>query len=192
MLANFEAAPPEEMTSVPKNIEIKAVDRDPGRTRVVAAELARSDGRVLHQEDVFFPVGAGRLKLRILSDTCGELIFYDRPDTAEPKPSEYVIYETQHPLKLRHLLGTALGETVVVKKTRHVYLVGQTRIHLDDVEGLGSFLELEVVLRPGQDPSEGRAIAQELMEALGVTARDLVPCAYADLLLEKAADCGMT
>ncbi|MEW6405591.1 MAG: class IV adenylate cyclase, partial [Chloroflexota bacterium] len=70
----------------------------------------------------------------------------------------------------------------VVKKTRYLYMVGQTRVHLDDVEGLGQFLELEVVMRDGQPDAEGQAIAADLMKKLGVPESDLLEGAYMDLL----------
>ena len=70
----------------------------------------------------------------------------------------------------------------VVRKTRYLYLAGQTRIHLDDVEGLGQFMELEVVLRPDQTDAEGQAIAEDLMARLGIRKEDLLEGAYMDLL----------
>jgi adenylate cyclase class IV len=70
----------------------------------------------------------------------------------------------------------------VVRKTRYLYLVGQTRVHLDDVDGLGQFMELEVVMRPGQPDSEGQAIASDLMAKLGVEQADLLEGAYMDLI----------
>jgi len=82
----------------------------------------------------------------------------------------------------RGILDRALGRTGTVTKTRDLYLVGQTRIHLDQVEGLGDFLELEVVMRPGQSDPEARAIAQSLLDEFGIAPGDLVPRAYIDLL----------
>ena len=79
-------------------------------------------------------------------------------------------------------IGVALGTGVVVEKRRHLYLVGQTRIHLDEVTGLGTFMELEVVLRDDQSPADGERIAQELMKALEVDTADLIHGAYADLI----------
>ena len=61
-------------------------------------------------------------------------------------------------------------------------MVGRTRIHLDEVEALGSFLELEVVLRPEEDTSEGIAVAYDLMDKLGVSRTELLEKAYIDLL----------
>jgi predicted adenylyl cyclase CyaB len=79
-------------------------------------------------------------------------------------------------------LELAYGIRGVVKKTRYLYLVGQTRVHLDDVEGLGQFMELEVVMREGQNDMDGQVIAEGLMAALGVEENDLLEGAYMDLL----------
>jgi predicted adenylyl cyclase CyaB len=83
---------------------------------------------------------------------------------------------------LRRVLELAYGIRGVVRKTRYLYLVGQTRIHLDDVEGLGQFMELEVVLEEGQSDADGESIAEDLMSALGVESGDLIDGAYMDLL----------
>jgi predicted adenylyl cyclase CyaB len=167
---------------MPSNIEIKARVDDPDRLRLAAAGLASEPPRVLDQEDVFFRTEKGRLKLRTLGADRGQLIYYQRPDTPGCKQSRYRIHETRSPAELRGLLAAALGETVTVRKRREVYLAGQTRIHLDEVRGLGTFVELEVVLRPGQPPEEGREIARDLMRKLGVEESRLVACAYADLV----------
>ena len=101
---------------------------------------------------------------------------------AGTKQSDYLLAHTTDPAALRATLATALGSGIVVMKTRRLYLVGPTRIHLDEVAGLGSFLELEVVLAPGQSPDEGHRIAREIMAALEVREEDLIQGAYADLL----------
>ena len=75
-----------------------------------------------------------------------------------------------------------MASVVSFGKTRYLYLVGQTRIHLDDVEGLGQFMELEVVLEEGQSDADGQRIAEVLMSALGVESEDLIDGAYMDLL----------
>ncbi len=137
---------------MPSNIEIKARVADPARKRTLAERLALSPPTVLHQQDTFFPCANGRLKLRQLSDSHGELIAYHRADVSGTKQSDYLIYPTTTPAALRAALASALGIGVVVTKTRRLFLVGQTRIHLDEVENLGSFLELEVVLADGQRP----------------------------------------
>ena len=169
------------------NIEIKARVHDFAQTCRIAAALAGGPPRTLNQVDTFFPCANGRFKLRELGSRAGELVFYQRPDMVGAKQSFYTIYRTATPAALRETLVHALGAAIVVRKRRLLYLAGQTRIHLDTVDGLGTFLELEVVLKPGQPAAQGRAIARDLMRKLKITKRDLIPCAYADLLLESAA-----
>ena len=93
-----------------------------------------------------------------------------------------LIFNTNDPENLKATLRLALGIRGVVRKTRYLYMVGQTRVHLDDVEGLGQFMELEVVLRDNQSDDEGQAIANDLMEKLGIAPTDLIEGAYMDLL----------
>lgn len=170
---------------MPKNIEIKAFARDFDGIRQQAEALSDMPVEVIPQEDIFFHTKKGRLKLRLLAPNHGQLIYYVRPDQEGPKPSDYHIYETRDPERLRHVLELACGIRGVVKKTRYLYLVGQTRVHLDDVEGLGQFMELEVVLRPGQDVGDGQVIAEDLMRRLGVEKSDLLEGAYMDLLEKR-------
>jgi predicted adenylyl cyclase CyaB len=167
---------------MPTNIEIKARVHDLGQLRAVAESLADGPAEVIDQEDVFFATGEGRLKLRVFGPQRGELIHYRRPDRAGPKASHYRIAPTTDPAALREILSAVLRPDGVVKKRRWLYRVGQTRVHLDRVEGLGAFLELEVVLRPGQAESDGVAIARDLMGRLGVAEEQLVEGAYVDLL----------
>ena len=166
------------------NVEIKARVSEPDRLRQVVETLCGSADRVLRQEDIFFRTTAGRLKLRFLEPRLGQLIYYQRPDQPGPSESQYFISKTNDPASLKTVLEHGLGIRGVVKKQRRVFLHGQTRIHLDLVENLGSYLELEVSLRPGQDAEEGHRIAHHLMDHLGVEEADLVPGAYIDLLEE--------
>ena len=110
------------------------------------------------------------------------MVYYERPDWDGPKRSDYFIFNTNDPENLKTALSLALGIRGVVRKTRYLYMVGQTRVHLDDVEGLGQFMELEVVLRDGQSDDEGQAVANDLMKKLGIEPTDLIEGAYMDLL----------
>jgi len=83
---------------------------------------------------------------------------------------------------LREVLSRALGVRAILRKKRSVYFHGQTRIHFDEVEQLGSFIELEVELQPHQTVEEGTAIARELIARLKIEIEDFVPVAYVDLL----------
>ena len=74
--------------------------------------------------------------------------------------------------------------TVTVRKQRTLYLIGQTRIHLDRVDQLGEFVELEVVLKNEQTTEQGTAIANGLIVSLGLQTAERIPHAYADLLAE--------
>lgn len=172
----------ERNRKLPSNIEVKAAVKELVPLRSIVERIAAGPCQILHQEDIFFRVKRGRLKLRMFSDGLGELIHYERPDANGAKVSDYQIYATSKPLELRSLLAASLGETVTVKKKREVFIVGQTRIHLDQVDELGTFVELEVVLDSNQTPEQGRSIASDLMEKLGINESDLVSCAYADLL----------
>jgi predicted adenylyl cyclase CyaB len=120
--------------------------------------------------------------LRTLAQDRGQLIYYTRPDQEGPKRSDYHISLTSDPENLKRVLELAYGIRGVVRKTRYLYLVGQTRVHLDNVEGLGQFMELEVVMEEAQNDAEGQAIAEGLMKALGVEKSDLLEGAYMDLL----------
>jgi len=167
---------------VPRNVEIKARLRNPGAVREAAARLAGGSEHLLEQEDTFFFSPRGRLKLRTFAGGRGELIAYERPDAAGPKTSSYEIVPVEDPPRMKAALAAALGVRGVVRKRRTLLLAGRTRIHLDEVEGLGDFLELEVVLREGEEPAAGEAEAERLLEALGVPGEERVSGAYLDLL----------
>lgn len=165
-----------------RNIEIKARIADPAAVRERVAALANEGPIEIAQEDTFFNCSAGRLKLRAFSNTHGELIFYRRTDQHGPKESYYVRTPTSEPEMLRQTLALAYGETGRVCKRRTLFLAGRTRIHLDEVENLGSFLELEVVLREGEPAEAGVREAEDLMGRLGIGASQLIDRAYIDLL----------
>jgi predicted adenylyl cyclase CyaB len=167
---------------MPSNIEIKARVRDLNEIRRRAEQLSNTPVEVIPQEDTFFNVSRGRLKLRVLSEDNGQLIYYTRPDRKGPKRSDYQLSLTSDPENLKRVLELAYGIRGIVRKTRYLYLVDQTRVHLDDVEGLGQFMELEVVMREGQSDAEGQLIAEGLMAVLGVEKHDLLEGAYMDLL----------
>ncbi len=168
-----------------KNVEIKAKARDFQHQHKLAEALSDSSPQVFYQEDTFFNCSAGRLKLRASPVGIGKLIYYNRQDCIEPTESNYVRSVTNDPASLMEALSNALGVFAVVRKKRTVYLAGQTRIHLDEVEGLGCFVEIEVVLRAGEAPERGAEVACDLMAKLGIQTEDLLKTAYVDLLLDS-------
>jgi predicted adenylyl cyclase CyaB len=167
---------------MPSNIEIKARVRDFEGIRRFAETISDVPCEVLPQEDTFFKTPRGRLKLREISGRPAQLIYYERPDQEGPKRSNYQLFATQDPENLKRTLELAYGIRGVVRKTRYLYMAGQTRIHLDDVEGLGHFMELEVVLNDDQTDLEGEGITRDLMSRLGIQASDLLDAAYMDML----------
>ena len=171
---------------MPANIEIKAKVWDAARLRTEVESLSDGPAEILDQADIFFRAPSGRLKLRILGDHHGELIFYRREDVAGPRPSRYLLAPTSDPTALQMILSSVLDVLGAVRKRRRLYWVGQTRIHLDDVERLGEFIELEVILHPDQPEDEGIAIARGLMDRLGIAEDQLVERAYIDLLNDGA------
>ena len=170
---------------MPANVEIKARVPDLERLRLQLERATGGAGELLIQEDVFFRVSAGRLKLRIFDESHGELIAYQRADQPGPKLSEYTIAPTANPAALRRILEHALGVINVVRKHRLLFRLEATRVHLDRVEGLGDFIELEVVLDPGQSAADGARRAEQIMADLDVKQSDLVAQAYTDLIAKE-------
>lgn len=172
---------------MPSNIEMKAALADRAAAEAIAIRLSNSGPEIIHQEDFFFRCDGARLKLRIFSPDRGELIRYERSNVAEARRSCYLIARTPGPKALLKILSATLGLNGIVKKTRTLYLIGQTRVHLDAVEGLGEFLEIEVVLRPEQSEEEGRNLASALLAEFEIEQRQIVAEAYIDLLLRRPA-----
>lgn len=168
-----------------RNVEIKAPVQSVGDLIERISALANSGPEVIEQDDTFFKCDNGRLKLREFSDGSGELILYKRSNAEGPKTCHYEIVPTDAVASLRRLLGRAYGLAGRVEKLRTVYMVGRTRIHIDQVEGLGTFMELEVVLDEGESEAVGVREARELMAALGVEDSELINSTYVDLLNEK-------
>jgi predicted adenylyl cyclase CyaB len=165
-----------------RNIEIKARIQSVEALEPTAAALADQGPFEIWQDDTFFSCASGRIKLRAFSATEGELIYYRRANQAGPKESFYVRSPTSAPDSLREALSLAYGQVGRVRKHRTLYLAGATRIHLDRVEGLGEFLELEVVLPDNASLDSGIAVANELVRKLGISAAQLIEGAYIDLL----------
>lgn len=165
-----------------RNIEIKARIKDADEFTARVAELADEGPFEMEQDDTFFSCAHGRLKLRAFSETSGELIFYRRTDQPGPKESSYLITPATDPAGLREVLTLAYGQTGRIVKHRTLFLIGRTRVHIDRVEGLGNFMELEVVLDLNENSEEGVRVAESLMAKLGVNDSVLIECAYIDLL----------
>lgn len=168
-----------------RNVEIKARIESLEALASKATALASEGPIEIVQDDTFFHCPSGRLKLRAFPRGDGELIYYRRADEHGPKESFYLRSPTSAPDTLRESLSLAYGQVGRVRKHRTLYLAGRTRIHLDRVEGLGDFLELEVVLADSEPAEAGAREAYDLMEKLGVTPSQLIECAYVDLIAQR-------
>ena len=167
-----------------RNVEIKAKVGGWEEMRARIAQLVHGPGEKLEQEDIFFSVPRGRMKLRTVNGRC-ELIYYFRDNVPRARESNYLIIPVEDGSRTREMLAAVHGEVGVVRKTRWLFISGQTRIHLDRVEELGDFVELEVVLREGQSLQDGEAIARGLMAKLSISNDQLLDRAYFDFLKAK-------
>jgi predicted adenylyl cyclase CyaB len=170
-----------------RNVEIKARIENVGLIVPKVAGLATSGPIEIAQDDTFFNCVTGRLKLRAFSNDAGELIFYRRANQAGPKESFFIRSPTSSPETLRESLSLAYGQIGRIRKYRTLFLVGRTRVHLDRVEDLGHFLELEVMLEDGESTEVGIREAGELMDRLGIQPAQLIEGAYLDLMLEMGS-----
>jgi homotetrameric cytidine deaminase len=194
-----------------RNIELKARDPAPGRTLELALGLGAEDRGEIAQRDTYFSRARGRLKLReqeILGARPAEpgasaqpgeaeLVQYRRADAPGARESEYRRVPVADASALREALDAAVGTLVVVEKRRRLLLLENVRIHLDDVDLLGSFVELEAVAEPGADLGAERDKVERLRGELEIGDDALVAESYSDLvlatpdLLLRAADVAM-
>jgi len=164
-----------------KNIEIKAKINDYKKVKRLIEDLCLTPIRIEQQKDTFFNTPSGRLKLRETKNESA-IMYYDRPNSFEPKQSDIALSFTENPYTLKSVLSKSNGIRGIVKKKRILYKYEQTRIHLDNVEGLGGFIELEVVLKENQSAQDGESIANDLMNKFSIKTTDLIDVAYIDLL----------
>lgn len=134
------------------------------------------------QTDIYFRVNRGRLKLRFQNNSEAELIFYQRDDDENARLSQYLIYYPGQTNLLKDLLENALGIRSVVKKKRTLYQFKNVRIHLDEVENLGSFLECEAVVDDITDEETSRKNLHELLTYFSSFSLTPVAQSYVDLL----------
>ena len=168
---------------MPNNIEIKAKLESFDKIIKKVEEISTDGPVILKQKDIFYRCSFGRLKLRMIKEKNSELIFYRRPDKAGPKNSLYYILKIRYPGLVNFLLSILPGRRGIVEKTRTVYFVENTRVHLDNVKMLGQFLELEVVLKQGQSSEDGIKTADKLMACLEIKEANLIKGAYIDLFI---------
>jgi homotetrameric cytidine deaminase len=171
-----------------RNVELKARDPDPARTLERALALGADDKGEIRQRDTYFTGARGRLKVREQqTDDAAfwdELIEYSRADDVDARTSTYRRVPIADAGPLREALDAAYGTLVTVTKRRRLLLWEGVRIHLDEVEGLGSFLEFEAVAEQGSDLVLERNNVERLRAELGIDDENLIATSYADLMLE--------
>ncbi len=165
------------------NFEFKARLRDASHVRaILKGQHARFLGTD-HQVDTYFRVPSGRLKIRE-GRIENSLIFYRRTNSQHARRSAVEMMLLPRRNSVRAILSSALGILVVVDKRREIYFVGNVKIHLDQVRGLGAFLEVEAMTRSG-DIRKVRAQAAKFQKLFAVPSSDIVPLSYSDLILKK-------
>ena len=165
-----------------RNVELKARDADPDRSLAAALALGAEDRGELWQRDTYFDVPHGGLKLREQRPGAPHLIQFERADAPQQRESRYRIAEVADAAAAIAALDAALGVRGAVEKRRRLLLWRDVRIHLDAVEGLGTFVELEAVAPPDSDLAVEHERIAILRDALAITDDTLVPRGYAALL----------
>jgi adenylate cyclase, class 2 len=167
-----------------RNVELKAFDADPERSVAVCRALGATDQGVISQRDTYFNVPRGAMKLREESAGPPQLIRYQRSNQPQQRQSHYRIVTVCHANRLREVLAAALGVRAIVDKQRHLWLWKHVRIHLDDVKGLGRFIELEAVAPADSDLNTEHTLITRLREEFGITDDRLCAIGYAGLLVQ--------
>ncbi|XP_063703974.1 uncharacterized protein LOC134833552 [Culicoides brevitarsis] len=171
-----------------RNVEIKA--RLTGKEQwqqliELASNLTKSKGEIILQRDIFFHSKQGRLKLRYLLHKKSELIYYDRPDVGGPKLSSFHKVDLEDPETMEQMLDKSIGTKGKVQKERYLFLHEGTRIHLDNVDGLGYFLEFEAVLKPDESVESGEKRLHDLLQVFNIPKENLMEGAYMDELMKN-------
>lgn len=164
-----------------RNVESKFRYSDHEAILRRAVDAGARDEGWLQQRDQFYVVPQGRLKLRTFGDGRGELIAYDREDVAHARVSDYSIYRTGDPLSVEEILGRTLPRAGSVEKRRHLLVLRHTRIHLDEVVGLGRFVELETVA-DGITQGEAEEEHTDVVALLDLVDAARIDVAYVDLM----------
>jgi adenylate cyclase class 2 len=165
-----------------RNVELKAEDPDPRWSLEICRSLGASDEGSISQRDTYFNVSTGGLKLREESPGAPHLVQFNRASEPRQRLSSYRIVAVKDSGTLRAALAESLGELGVVTKRRHLLLWKSVRIHLDDVEGLGRFIELEAVAPTDSDLAHEHELVAELRDALRITDDRLCATGYAEQL----------
>ena len=167
---------------MPTNLELKARYTSPQKAHARARACGAAPHGTLIQKDTYFRVPRGRLKLRETEGETAELIYYERSEETTERWSRFTRERVAGPAGLARVLTEAFGVLAVVRKRRELYILRDARIHIDDVEGLGTFVEFEVT--GGETPAT-IATMRELRDAFGIGDESVVKVSYSDMILAK-------
>ncbi len=166
-----------------KNVEIKARCFDPEKVEKILLENGADYKGLDHQTDTYFNVKTGRLKMR-QGNIEKSLIFYDRPNKKGPKQSTFNLYKSENLEELKPLLESSLGIMVEVKKHRKIFFIDFVKFHIDEVDGLGSFVEIEAGdLEVDRTVDELRELCDYYIDLLDIKEENLVNISYSDMLM---------
>lgn len=170
------------------NIEIKARCSEPEKIRKLLRERGAGFKGVDNQTDTYYKVPKGRLKLR-QGNIENSLIFYERPDRAGPKRADVRLFTLDKDSAISEVINSALEVLVVVKKKREIYFIKNIKFHIDEVECLGSFVEIEVIDTTGRIGTKKLTQqCDEYMRLFEITKDHLLSNSYSDMLLELNAN----
>lgn len=167
------------------NIEIKARTSEKDKIREILKSLGAEFKGVDHQVDTYFRVNKGRLKLRE-GNIENHLIYYSRDDIAGPKKSTVLLHKNAPGSNLKQILMLTLDILATVDKQREIYFIDNVKFHLDEVMGLGNFVEIEAIDVSG-DFREEKLLEQcsYYIELFGLNEEELIRVSYCDLLSAK-------
>ena len=168
---------------MPRNLEIKARYENLSQVKKIAEKIGARHITVLHQIDTYFVVPKGRLKLREIEGEPAELIYYEREESANHRNSDFQIYKCDDSAILKDLLTNCFGARASVEKKRTLYIYNDTRVHLDEVVGLGTFIEFEVPVK--DSPEDAEKTLEFLLVSFGIKNPDFIKCSYIDMMLES-------
>jgi predicted adenylyl cyclase CyaB len=168
---------------MPRNLELKARISSISEAVHTAHRLKLCAKDTLQQRDIYYNISHGRLKLRVINNRSAELIFYIRPNKKGSRYSNYYVLPVSDPELTNKLCTAAFGLKVMVKKKRQLFLYKNSRIHLDEVLGLGTFIEFEVLVKYGI--RQAQKLLKVLSAEFAIKRAATLSFSYSDMLLQK-------
>ncbi len=167
------------------NIEIKAKSNNQDAIREILKSKNADFKGIDHQIDTYFKVNNGRLKLRE-GKIENHLIYYQRENKEGPKQSDVILFRADSKSSLKEILTNALGILVVINKKREIYFIDNVKFHIDIVENLGRFVEIEAINNDGLIGKKKLfKQCQFFLDLFKIPQKDLISISYSDLLLQE-------